>query len=1434
MTDTQISVGMNVDGVVTGTEKAKRKISELGGAAREAGKGTGAIGDGMAGAATKVEAATKNMVGSIQRQIAALEAGDKSSRQYQESLARMRGIDTAALKPYLDQLDAVKAKQADAAASQESFASGFAAVKVGALAAAAAFGAFAIAFKGIVNGVDVLNDLKDATGASIENISALEDVALRTGGSFDTVSTSLIKLNKGLADAKPGSDMAIAINAIGLSVDDLKKLDPAEAFRKTAVALSGFADDANKARLTQELFGKSLKEVAPFLKDLAEKGELVAKVTTEQADEAERFNKSLFEMQKNVTDISRGLAGPLVTALNEVIAKFKEGSAEGKGFMSIASDRYWSNIRKFYGMEQPVVNTGGAGGEWGEDAPKPSAPDVGALAEKEKAAAKAREEAAKAATRALEEQNKALADQAKLLAELSGLTGSFSKDWADLSAIYKRGEISLDQLTEAQAKLLAKQPFAIAEAKASADLIKAQSKAVSDGIKFMQAENKAYEDHAKVLRTSEKAIEDYADSAKLMADDLVFETKLIGLNTAERERAIEQRKIQLELDKEIRRINDTAGLSFEEKESQKAIVMQSAVSKASTAAARSSLNEWAKTADSIRDSLVDAFDSAILTGKDLFTSLRDAAVKLFDGLVLRPILQGVLQPVATALTGSLIGTAANAATGQAATGGLIGSMLPPSSMGSLDIAGFTLPQIGMGIAALGILKSLGAFGSNFISATDSGRARVDYTSAGLGGAAYSTTGDATQIEAQTKSVETLAQSYFKTAAQLGIKAMQAAFEVGTNTGREGAAPQTVLGVNIGKVGYSSGEIASTDAAGLSLAASRAVLTALQASELPSYLSGVFDNITASTATQDQINATLAYAGSLKAIREALLETREPLQIVRDNVADAFASLGTSADTFKTDFVAAIDGGITGDALSSWQALGTGLDTLAADSKAAADSLAKTNRTWQDQLDILTGSETSRSLALRDATDETTKSLMRQVYAQQDLKDSTEAAIAAQKDSLSANLDAATAGAANAFAALQRAVDAQRATDTAKYEADKAIATAAYTSQQTLMQASIDRTRVSLDAVTASVGKLKSLSNSLKSTLDGMRIAGSDSAYRADAQAQIRAALNTARSGGGLPLDGQLASALSTVSKPSEQLFATFEDYARDVYKTANDISALSGLTEAQLTADELTQKILQAQSETLTEQNKLLKDGFHDQVSVLDDILSNAQKQLDAANGLDVSVLSVAAALANFNASISALAAERTAQALPTSGASKAADYMATNADVAAAYKDNTYGLGATDYVNVHFGLYGKDEGRASPVADTKAKSYFELYPDVAAAFAANSYGMTQAEYSARHYANFGKDEKRIYPGFAVGTNYVPNDMIAQIHQGEAIIPKAYNPAAGGQDNTALIAEIRALRKEVSSLKASSDSTASSTKKLAGQFETATEGGRAMQTEVYA
>lgn len=227
--------------------------------------------------------------------------------------------------------DMGKVARATDKASQQIISSlGAAKAAIGGLAAGVSVAGLLSLGKASIDSLDALNDLKDATGASIENISALEDVAARTGTSLDTVSTSLVKFNGVLKDAKPGSDAEAALKAIGLSAKELQALDPAEALLKTATALATFADDGNKARLTQELFGKSLKEVAPFLKDLAEKGELVATVTTAQAEEAEKFNKQLFAMQKNVQDLTRDIAGPLVKALNDFVDAQRKAKAEGK------------------------------------------------------------------------------------------------------------------------------------------------------------------------------------------------------------------------------------------------------------------------------------------------------------------------------------------------------------------------------------------------------------------------------------------------------------------------------------------------------------------------------------------------------------------------------------------------------------------------------------------------------------------------------------------------------------------------------------------------------------------------------------------------------------------------------------------------------------------------------------------------------------------------------------------------------------------------------------------------------------------------------------------------------------------------------------------------------------------------------------------------
>lgn len=180
-------------------------------------------------------------------------------------------------------------------------------------------------FRSTVDGLAKLRELSEATGASVENLSALEDIAVRTGTSVDSAADAVIKLNKALiAGSDPKSDAAAALTAIGLSVENLKQLDPVQALQEVALALNSFADNGAKGRVELVLLGKSTKELAPLLKDLAEAGTLQAKVTAEQAAEAKRFNDALDSMAKNSTDVARAISGPLITALANLFEKLNE------------------------------------------------------------------------------------------------------------------------------------------------------------------------------------------------------------------------------------------------------------------------------------------------------------------------------------------------------------------------------------------------------------------------------------------------------------------------------------------------------------------------------------------------------------------------------------------------------------------------------------------------------------------------------------------------------------------------------------------------------------------------------------------------------------------------------------------------------------------------------------------------------------------------------------------------------------------------------------------------------------------------------------------------------------------------------------------------------------------------------------------------------
>ncbi|HNM76617.1 MAG TPA: hypothetical protein PKN13_15020, partial [Accumulibacter sp.] len=149
-------------------------------------------------------------------------------------------------------------------------------------------------FEQVTESLSRLKDMSEKTGASVENLSALAGVAKITGQSIDLVEAGMTRLAKSLSgadDEAKGAGHALA--ELGLSAAKLRTMDTASSYKEIADKLAEYRDGMGKTALVQDIFGKSGAQQIPILKALAENGDLVAKSTTEQADQAREYIQTL-------------------------------------------------------------------------------------------------------------------------------------------------------------------------------------------------------------------------------------------------------------------------------------------------------------------------------------------------------------------------------------------------------------------------------------------------------------------------------------------------------------------------------------------------------------------------------------------------------------------------------------------------------------------------------------------------------------------------------------------------------------------------------------------------------------------------------------------------------------------------------------------------------------------------------------------------------------------------------------------------------------------------------------------------------------------------------------------------------------------------------------------------------------------------------------
>lgn len=196
-------------------------------------------------------------------------------------------------------------------------------------------------------------ELSDKVGDAAEQIASLQPAADLSGVSLDTIAAASIKLTAALSKTDDESKGAgAAIKALGLDFEKFKQLKPVEQMDALAQAFNRFEDGAGKTATAVALFGKSGAEMLPFFKDLAEQGERQIRLTSEQIEAADKFSKQMAKLRGETSLLSQEIAGPLITALNTLIERWRIGQKEGLTWWQIATRNYQQDVSDIWGIDQ--------------------------------------------------------------------------------------------------------------------------------------------------------------------------------------------------------------------------------------------------------------------------------------------------------------------------------------------------------------------------------------------------------------------------------------------------------------------------------------------------------------------------------------------------------------------------------------------------------------------------------------------------------------------------------------------------------------------------------------------------------------------------------------------------------------------------------------------------------------------------------------------------------------------------------------------------------------------------------------------------------------------------------------------------------------------------------------------------------------------------
>lgn len=190
----------------------------------------------------------------------------------------------------------------------------------------AAAGAFSQFIGGTAGAVASIDDLSKRTGISADVIQGYSLAANQSGVSLETFAKAVQKLTINLGEAQTGNQTAVKSFAdLGLSVTDLSRLRPEQAFEQVAAAIAKLPNPALQAAAAVSVFGKSGVELTPIFQEgatylqqmVAEAKRLGISLSPQQASGIAALDNALGQTRLTLQGFSQRLLAELAPALTQ-------------------------------------------------------------------------------------------------------------------------------------------------------------------------------------------------------------------------------------------------------------------------------------------------------------------------------------------------------------------------------------------------------------------------------------------------------------------------------------------------------------------------------------------------------------------------------------------------------------------------------------------------------------------------------------------------------------------------------------------------------------------------------------------------------------------------------------------------------------------------------------------------------------------------------------------------------------------------------------------------------------------------------------------------------------------------------------------------------------------------------------------------------------